>query len=231
MDEPDARLIPLLEQMRDLLAEDVRLRQVAMEEQRGWQQRAQQSIDAAARRQNRTWIIAILLIVLVWFGSSFLLPLFLGIGSLVGTRGNLSAVVPSSVDTSPFDGTYSLLEDRSFQKARDRVLGEPDPQRRVNAQKLLAWQAEQYKNFNVRRGVIRSGVVLVQEFSLRDATLDGKMLSGRALWHEDIHDPGDASEERIAMKLEGDVLEFAMLDEKGVALEPVFLKRNGGAAR
>jgi hypothetical protein len=231
MDERDSRLIPLLEQMRDLLAEDVRLRQVAMDEQRAFQQRAQQSIDDAARRQSRIWIATIVLLLLVWFGSSFVLPLLLGFGSLLRAGNGTTAVVPSSVDTSSFDGVYTLLEERSFQQARERVRAEPDPQRRVNGEQLLAWQAERFKNFVVRRGVIRSGVVLTQEFSLSDATRDGPTLSARAVWHEDIHDPGDASEERIAMKLEGDVLEFVMLDEEGVALDRVFLKRNGGAGQ
>jgi len=119
-----------------------------------------------------------------------------------------------------------LIEDRSFSKMREKVLAEQDPARRMNAEKLMGWQTDQFKNFAIEHGVIRSGVGLIQEFSLRSARVEGSTLTGRALWHEDIHDPGDASEESISLKLEGDVLEFAHLDDQGAPLDPVYLRRS-----
>ena len=144
---------------------------------------------------------------------------------MAGCSGGSEAVVPSRVDTAPFDGRYELVADASFGKMRQEVEAEPDAQRKQTGQLLLARFAEQYANFRVSRGIVRSGERLVQEFSLTEGSLSGTTWRGKALWHEDIHDPGDANEVGVQLTLEGDRLEFAMLGENGEAGDPVVLRR------
>lgn len=230
MDETGDRQAQLLQEIRDLLREDVRLRQSLVEEQRAYQARAEASIAATGKRQRILFLLIVVLLTL-FAAASFLGPLlfsFAGLGGL--EKGFLSlpsgdALVPSVVDTSLFDGEYSLLAETSFGKMRAARDAEADPVRRQQLDLLLNRAIEQYSHFRVKRGVIRSGTRLIQELSLRQGSLEGDTLRGTALWHEDVGDPGDAAEVPILLRLQGDSLEFAMLDEMGNAGDPVVLTR------
>ena len=56
--------------------------------------------------------------------------------------------------------------------------------------------------------MIRSGTRPVQEFSLTEATAEGDTLRGKAVWHEDVGDPGDSSEVLVMLRLTGESLEL-----------------------
>lgn len=151
------------------------------------------------------------------------------------------AVVSSGVNTSLFDGRYQLVAEESFAYSRaelaaaedaaeqSKTAGElNDPQlasKIKNLQMLLAFSEERYENFTIRNGIIRSGRVLVQEFSLRRAEIEGDTLIGVALWHEDVGDPGDCHEVRVWLKLTGDRLEFSIGDPEEGFGDPVILDR------
>jgi len=143
-------------------------------------------------------------------------------------KGPGAELVPSSVDTSAFDGDYTLKPESSFRSIRQKVESEKDVERRKQGESLLQMFAEQYANFRIRNGVIRSGTRLVQEFSLLDAKVEGNTLRGKALWHEDVADPGDSSEVHVMLRLNGNMLEFAVLDKPGQSSDrPVVLVRRG----
>jgi hypothetical protein len=57
------------------------------------------------------------------------------------------------------------------------------------------------------------------------ATIKGGTLRGRAIWHEDIHDPGDGSEIDLTFKLVGDSLEFYLGDEEISSKDSIVLRR------
>jgi tetratricopeptide (TPR) repeat protein len=67
-----------------------------------------------------------------------------------------------------------------------------------------------YQAFEVKRDRIVSGTELVQEFCLT-RTLDrsGDRLRAEAVWHEDVHDPGDASMVEVRFERQGDAYRFA----------------------
>jgi hypothetical protein len=127
-------------------------------------------------------------------------------------------VVPPGADTAAFDGQYKLLSSKSFQAMRAQVEAETDPGRKAAGTQLLEMMAARYANFRISQGVIRSGGSLVQEFSIQRATVVGNTLRGTAIWHEDVGDPGDSSEEPVWLRLQGNQLAFVYGEE--VASEP-----------
>ena len=135
--------------------------------------------------------------------------------------------MPSSVDTSAFDGDYTLKPEASFRSLRERLENEKDTSRRKLGESMLQLMVGQYANFRIRKGVIRSGARVVQEFSLLNAKVEGNVLRGKALWHEDVADPGDSSEVHIILRLSGNEVEFAVLDEQGQSADPVVFARRG----
>jgi hypothetical protein len=145
--------------------------------------------------------------------------------ALAGCRSD--NLIPSAADTTPFDGEYILKPDASFKKLRQKLETETDPKCRAQGEAVLAMMASQYANFRIRHGVIRSGAQLVQEFSLREAKIEGGTLRGKAVWHEDIGDPGDNSEVGVQLRLTGDVLQFSILNETGQQEDVVeLIKKN-----
>jgi hypothetical protein len=145
----------------------------------------------------------------------------------VACKGPEAALVPSKMDTAAFDGDYTLKPEASFPSLRRRVEGEKDTMRRKLGESMVKLMVDQYANFRIRRGVIRSGTRVVQEFSLLDGKVEGNLLRGKALWHEDVADPGDSSEVPVALRLSGNELEFAVLDDQGRSVDPVMLVRQG----
>jgi hypothetical protein len=141
--------------------------------------------------------------------------------------GRRDALVPSDVDTSVFDGRYRLKSDASFRRIRAQIAGATDAKARENLERILARQLEQYASFRIHHGVIRSGGgPLVQEFSLITASIQGKVLQGRAEWHEDVQDPGDSTQIPILMRLQGRELEFVQMDAEGRSYDAVVLVRD-----
>jgi len=138
-----------------------------------------------------------------------------------------AATIPSPVDTSAFDGEYELVDDENFLGFADRVATESDPVRRENLEKLFGLMKQQYGRMTIRHGVIHIGSVLVQEFSLKSAETEGDALRGRAVWHEDMHDPGDMSEVTVLLRLSGDRLEFSFAVEPAEAGAPFVYRRAG----
>jgi hypothetical protein len=158
-------------------------------------------------------------------GLARLLLLVATIAVVACGRGD--ALVPSDVDTSVFDGRYRLKSDASFRRIRAQIAGATDAKARENLERILARQLEQYASFRIHHGVIRSGGgPLVQEFSLITASIQGKVLQGRAEWHEDVQDPGDSTQIPILMRLQGRELEFVQMDAEGRSYDAVVLVRD-----
>jgi hypothetical protein len=135
------------------------------------------------------------------------------------------ALIASKIDTTPFDGEYKLLAESSFNYLREKLKNTNDEALRGNLEYLLRRQEEQYANFTIKKGIIRSGTRLVQEFSLTSASIEGDILRGKAVWHEDIYDPGDCQEVPIYLKRSGNLLEFAIGDTTEEIANPVVLER------
>lgn len=220
MGEGNEHQTEVLEEIRDLLRADVELRQAALEEQR----RAAVKFRAG---QRRAWLILLGLLVLLLALAAvlpYLSSVFLNPAYPEGVVG--AAVIPSPVDTARFDGSYELIVERSFPASRELLETETDPETRRLERRNLDSMISQYRDFRIDHGVIRSGIGLVQELSLLHATVQGDVLRGEALWHEDVGDPGDVSGVPVVLRLSGDTLEFAMLDEAGEPIrDPVYLRR------
>lgn len=140
-----------------------------------------------------------------------------------------SAVVRSNVDTSKFDGAYTLDRQASFARFSRSAQAEADPTRRQQGEAVRQMMLDRFEDLRVRAGVIQAGKGLVQEFSLVEATLEGDTLRGQAVWHEDIGDPGDSSEIGIKLRLTGSTLEFATFESPGQPDDLlVYNKASGG---
>ena len=66
---------------------------------------------------------------------------------------------------------------------------------------------------------------MIQSFVLTRAEIEGNVLEGRALWHEDVYDPGDCAMVNVRLELEGDTLRFWHYVEEEEAGEPIILQR------
>lgn len=155
-------------------------------------------------------------------GSSFVVAL----AAIVACTPAGEVAVPSSVDTSAFDGEYQLLPDENFKEFRAHIGTEPDALKRANLERLLGTMTAQYETLEIRRGVIHAGSFLVQEFSLQSGEVDGDSLRGRAVWHEDVGDPGDASEVVVRLRRDGDRLEFSIGEDPEAAGDPLIYVRS-----
>lgn len=112
------------------------------------------------------------------------------------------ALVPSPVETPDLDGAYALVLEESFRSTRRQLSAEVDDARRRQGEELLRRLADGYADFRIGHGVIRSGTLPVQEFSLQEARVEGDTLRGRAIWHEDAGDPGDSREVELILRRE-----------------------------
>ena len=84
---------------------------------------------------------------------------------------------------------------------------------------------ERFENFRIQGGIITSGKQVVQEFRLTSAERKGAQLQGKAIWHEDVHDPGDCCLVNVRLKLENGVLQFSYFPEGEETGSPVVLRR------
>ena len=135
-----------------------------------------------------------------------------------GCNTNSTPLIASSVDTTLFDGNYQLLEEESFLSLL-RVFSEAENEVDRSAyEAIMVSSYDQFSNFTIDSGVIRSGSFITQEFSLIEAEIEGSRLLGSAYWHEDVRDPGDYVEMQIELRLTDDILHlwyFESTDEMG----------------
>ena len=135
------------------------------------------------------------------------------------------ALVASKVDTAALDGRYELLTEQSFTSLRKQVAGESDPQRKEAGLGLISFLAANWADLRIANGVLRCGRVVVQEFSLVDASKTGEGVTGTAIWHEDVQDPGDSSRVALALRRSGDRLELQVGEVDGRAGDTFVYKR------
>ena len=129
----------------------------------------------------------------------------------------------SPIATPMFDGSYALLPKESFSEFRNYEA--KTPQQLIAAKKLLAFYENQYRNFKIKHGIITCGKLLVQEFRITSATQKNGLLTGKAIFHEDIHDPGDCFTIAVQLKLEKDKLFFYFYELNGKPGKPIVFRR------
>jgi hypothetical protein len=107
-----------------------------------------------------------------------------------------------------FDGAY-VLDDETFSEAA----GEDEE----SASAGLNLASRLFSPLRINRNVIRYGKLIEGEFRLTSAEVDGNVLQGDAMWHEDVHDPGDYSEVKLTLEKDGDLLRLTYQDaEEGL---------------
>jgi len=126
-----------------------------------------------------------------------------------------------TVDTAGFDGEYVLDAERSFANLYSEFPRKTDEEKQEFQQML----AEQYDNFRISNGVIRSGKRVIQEFRIISASINDGVLEGEALWHEDIYDPGDCCMMKVRLELKGDELEFSCSVENEEPFDKSFFRK------
>jgi hypothetical protein len=100
----------------------------------------------------------------------------------------------------PFDGVYVL--------DHDAVPPVPDDE----AAELVSLTETLFSPLAVRGDTIRYGSLIVGEFALLDPVVTGDVLESAALWHHDIHDPGDMTEVRVTLRRDGERLHLTIVD-------------------
>ena len=96
-----------------------------------------------------------------------------------------------SQSTGDFAGRYVAVSDPG---ATPSLPSSAPVEQRKAAEELAKYADEQLMNFEIHSDRITSGVTLVQEFCLtRVLERTPGMLRAEVVWHEDVHDPGDAS--------------------------------------
>jgi hypothetical protein len=122
-----------------------------------------------------------------------------------------------------FVGRYELDE---TQLPKDPDDDSPSRAVRDRAHLLRKLIIDQYANFEVDARGVRSGKVLVQDLCFVDIRVQTEStLDAIALWHEDIHDPGDASPIRVRLERDGPNLRFwRYAEEKDLRRAPLVLR-------
>ena len=104
----------------------------------------------------------------------------------------------ASARSGPFDGVYVL--DQHYAADEDE---EDD---------LVSLTETMFSPLTIRGDTIRYGSLIVGEFALIDPVVSGDVLESTALWHQDIHDPGDMTEVRVTLRREGEELHLSIVD-------------------
>ena len=128
------------------------------------------------------------------------------------------------VDTGTFNGEYKVDHEKSFPTLYGE-LEELEGEQRINMMMLIQFSKRMLVNFRIADGEIRSGAMPTQSFVLTKAQINDNVLQGRALWHEDIHDPGDCAMVNVRLELVGETLRFWYYAEDEDLGEPVVLER------
>jgi hypothetical protein len=90
---------------------------------------------------------------------------------LAACTANGAPLIESTVDTSLFDGNYTLVEADTFTSLIDQIKRTEDQERRIALEAILRSEIVRYSHFVIQNGVIRSGKSIIQEFSLISGTL------------------------------------------------------------
>ena len=153
--------------------------------------------------------------------ASFLAGLVLsgGCGPLGEEFAIPGAAAPVPSELAPFQGKWKLDKIRL---PGIEAEGEADEESTGDDQALLrAMQQLGVAMGDIEiRGtrITQLGGILQAQYDLLDYRADDGTITGTALWHEDKHDPGDASEIKVTLELSGDKLVFTGEDiEEGVA--------------
>ena len=104
----------------------------------------------------------------------------------------------ASAPAGPFDGVY-VLDQEPLSPGDD-------------ADELVSLTETMFSPLTVRGDTIRYGSLIVGEFALLDPVVSGDVLESNALWHEDVHDPGDMTEVRVTLRREGEKLHLSIVD-------------------
>ncbi len=116
-------------------------------------------------------------------------------------------VVPSEL--LPFQGTWKLDEAQSPVASGQDASGEEmsaDEKAFLDAMKKLGVVMS---DIEIRGAQItQQGGFLQAQYDLLDYRSENGRIVGTALWHEDKHDPGDATEIKITLERNGDKLIF-----------------------
>jgi hypothetical protein len=153
-----------------------------------------------------SWIIFFIFLILLIY-----VPTLMDSGSLRGIKPDSQMeftlmLMGYSSDTRQFDGRYKIDEENLKTMVADFPAGADNAEETKKA--MLDMFRQQYSNMTLKEGVLLCGKDLIQEFRMRgDINQAGEFVGG-AIWHEDIHDPGDASIVNVKLKLENEKLYF-----------------------
>jgi hypothetical protein len=213
--EHEEEILKTLQEIRDELAKHHTRWEEAIRNSEEQQKKINLNVAKARRRSLFITGLLILLIISMFFVHEIL--------SIKQFSHNLpfKDYFNNTVDTAGFDGEYVLDTKRSFANLFSNLPRETDEEKREFQQVL----AEQYDNFQINKGVITSGKTLVQEFRITSANISDGVLEGKAIWHEDIYDPGDCYMMKVRLKLKGDELEFSYCAENEEPSEKIFLRK------
>lgn len=128
------------------------------------------------------------------------------------------------VDMGIFNGRYKADDKKIFSEYYAQLETLEGEEKR-NMMMLIEFSKARFENFRIADGEIRSGKELIQSFVLTKAEIEDNVLEGRALWHEDIYDPGDCAMVNVRLELEGDTLRFLYYVEDEEAGEPIILQK------
>ena len=128
------------------------------------------------------------------------------------------------VDMGIFNGRYKA-DDRKIFSEYYAKLETLEGEEKRNMTMVIGFLKARLENFRIADGEIRSGKELIQSFVLTKAEIKGNVLEGRALWHEDIYDPGDCAMVNVRLEFEGDTLRFWHYVADEEAGEPIILQR------
>ncbi|HJQ20025.1 MAG TPA: hypothetical protein VJ867_06735, partial [Gemmatimonadaceae bacterium] len=130
-------------------------------------------------------------------------------------------LIPSSIATPEYDGSYTLDATASFRRLRDEIAKEVNPRRAALGQTLLDRMVAMNDNLHIAHGVLRAGsptvraYPIVQEFSIKSLRPQGDAMYATAAHHEDIHDPGDVAEVQFALRKDDVGLQLIFWNDGG----------------
>ena len=176
--------------------------------------------DVAKAKRKSLLVIAVLLLILL---GIYYLPMILRYRQF---RCDFPVInyPAGTVKTPGFDGEYELDAERSFGHLHS-VFPQESNEKKREFQQILTMMAEQFENFQIKNGVIRAGKNVIQEFRISSATISDGVLDGKALWHEDVYDPGDCCMMRVRLELNGNELEFSFSGEDQEPSDIIFLHK------
>ena len=135
-------------------------------------------------------------------------------------------VVPSTVETGRFDGTYVLKPDEKFNSLLREIEKTEDTRDKTELQAIVDLRQSLYGTLRIHDGILSLGQTLPQEFSLRSADINGEILTGKAIYHEDIYDPGDSFVVYLRLERHTDgTLDFSFSDTPEIGEESMTYQR------